>query len=251
MSGAAGAGGAAGTERLALVTGAGTRVGRAIALDLAARGWRLAVHYHGSGPGADETVAAIVAMGGRAQAFRADLSSPDGPAGLIEAVHASCGPITALVSSAASMVCTPVGATTAATFDAIIALNLRAPFLLAQAAVPRFTDAGAIVLIADHMGTEPWPGYVVHGVSKAGVEALARHLAAALAPRIRVNAVAPGLVLAPDGMPPGAVARFVEDTPLGRSGAPADVAHAVAYLLEAAFVTGEVLHVDGGRRVRP
>jgi pteridine reductase len=235
---------------VALVTGAGQRVGQAIALHLAANGWRLAVHYAASVAGADETVTRIRAAGGDAQAFQADLRDADAPAQLVRAVHRAFGALDAVVSSAAGMERTPLGETTAAQFDAIIALNLRAPFLLAQAAAAVLPDGGAIVHIADHMAEEPWPGYAVHGVSKAGVVALTRHLAAALAPRVRVNAVAPGLVLAPPGMPEKAMQRFVDDTPLRRAGSPADVAQAVAYLLDARYVTGEVLHVDGGRRVR-
>jgi pteridine reductase len=145
----------------------------------------------------------------------------------------------------------PIGATTAAQFDEIVALNLRAPFLLAQAA-SRVMRAGSVVVnIADHMAEEPWPDYAVHGVAKSGVVALTRHLAAALAPDIRVNAVAPGFVLAPPGFPEAAAQRFASETPLKRLGSPSDVAHAVRYLIDAEFVTGETVHVDGGRRLRP
>ncbi len=234
-----------------LVTGAGQRVGQWIAMHLASLGWHVAVHYSASEAGANETIARIREGGGDAMAFQADLSTPDGPAALVREVTARFGRMGGLVCSAAGMVRTPIGRTTAADFDAIIALNLRAPFLLAQAAADAMREDGAIVNIADHMAEEPWPGYAVHGVSKAGVIALTRHLAAALAPRIRVNAVAPGLVLAPTGMPRAAVDRMVAETPMDRSGDPGDVAEAVAYLLDATFVTGEVLHVDGGRRVRP
>lgn len=236
---------------VALVTGAGQRVGQAIALHLAADGWRVAVHYSASAAGAQETVDRIRRAGGHAAAFQADLRAPDAAAPLLDAVIAAFGSLDVLVNSAAGMERTPIGTTTAAAFDAIIALNLRAPFLLAQAAAAVMPEGGVIVNIADHMGEEPWPDYAVHGVSKAGVIALTRHLAAALAPRLRVNAVAPGFVLAPPGTPESVVERFVADTPLRRIGAPADVARAVAYLLDATYVTGETLHVDGGRRVRP
>lgn len=236
---------------VALVTGAGQRVGQVIARHLGARGWRVAVHYGASAAGAAATVAAIHEAGGEAQAFRADLRDPGAPAPLVAAVVAHFGTLDALVNSAASMERTPFGGTTAADFDRIIALNLRAPFLLAQAAAAVMRDGGAVVNIADHMGEEPWPGYVVHGVSKAGIVALTRHLAAALAPRIRVNAVSPGFVLAPEGMKQAAIDRFVLETPLARLGSPEDVAHAVAFLLDASYMTGETLHVDGGRRVRP
>lgn len=236
---------------VALVTGAGQRVGQAIALHLAARGWRVAVHHHGSEEGARETVARIQHAGGHAATFRADLRDATACEGLVREVVEALGSLGALVNSAAGMTRTPFGTTTAATFDEIIALNLRAPFLLAQAAAAVLPDGGAVVNIADHMAQEPWPDYAVHGISKAGVEAMTRHLAAALAPRVRVNAVAPGFVLAPPGTPPQVVERFVAATPLGRIGTPEEVAEAVAYLLDARYVTGETIHVDGGRRVRP
>lgn len=236
---------------VALVTGAGQRVGQAIAVYLATRGWRVAVHYAESERGAAETVERIRAAGGEAFAFKADLRTANEPAALAHAVVAHFGGLDLLVNSAAGMERTPLGETTAAEFDAIITLNLRAPFLLAQAAAGVMRDGGVIVNIADHMAEEPWPGYVVHGVSKAGVIALTRHLAAALAPRVRVNAIAPGFVLAPAGMPQKVVDRFVDETPLQRIGSPEDVAQAVAFLADATYITGETLHVDGGRRVRP
>lgn len=235
---------------VALVTGAGQRVGQAIAIALGGQGWRVAVHHHGSAGGANDTVARIRDAGGEARAIGADLRRAEAASTLVAAVIETFGRLDVLVNSAASMVRTPIGATSAETFDEIIALNLRAPFLVAQAAAVVMRDGGVIVNIADHMAREPWPDYIVHGVSKAGVEALTRHLAAALAPRVRVNAVAPGFVLAPVGVPADAAGRFAAETPLQRIGTPADVAQAVVYLLDAPFVTGETLHVDGGRGVR-
>lgn len=126
--------------------------------------------------------------------------------------------LTLLVNSAAGMQKTRLGHTTAAEFDAIVGLNLRAPFLLAQAAARLMPAGGCIVNIADHMAEEPWPDYSVHGIAKAGVIAMTRHLAAALAPDLRVNAIAPGFVLAPPGMPESAVQQFAEQTPLQRVG---------------------------------
>jgi pteridine reductase len=240
-----------GARGVVLVTGAGQRVGQAIARHLGTLGWRVAVHYGASAAGAAATVEAIRAAGGDAEAFGADLRAPDAAPGLIDAVVARFGSLDALVNSAAGMERSPIGGTSAADFDRIIALNLRAPFLLAQAASAVLRDGGTIVNIADHMADEPWPDHVVHGVSKAGVVALTRHLAAALAPRVRVNAVSPGFVLAPPGMPEAVAERFAAETPLRRLGTPEDVAQAVAYLLDATYVTGETLHVDGGRRVRP
>lgn len=236
--------------RVALVTGAGQRVGRAIAEALAARGWRVALHHHASRDGALEAVAAIRARGGDADAFAADLRNPQEIESMVSAVAHRFGTLDLLVNSAAGMQRTPMGAVTADAFDAIIALNLRAPFLLAQAAARVMGEGASIVNIADHMATEPWPDYTVHGIAKAGVIAMTRHLAAELAPRLRVNAVAPGFVLAPPGSPPAFAEQFAADTPLKRLGAPADVAEAVCYFADAAYVTGETLFVDGGRHVR-
>lgn len=236
---------------VALVTGAGQRVGQAIAVGLGADGWHVAVHHRGSTTGAEETAARIRDAGGEATLVRADLSDPVAPAALVAEVVARCGRLDLLVNSAAGMERTPLGHVEAAAFDAIIALNLRAPFLLAQAAAAVLPDGGAIVNIGDHMAQEPWPDYAVHGIAKAGVHALTRHLAAALAPRVRVNAVVPGFVLQPVGMPAAAAERFAADTPLRRLGTPQDIVDAVRYLAGARYVTGELLHVDGGRGVRP
>ncbi|MBM3900122.1 MAG: SDR family oxidoreductase [Gemmatimonadetes bacterium] len=234
-------------SRVALVTGAGRRVGRAIALDLATQGWSVAVHHHASAAGAADVVEQIRVAGGRAEAFAADLTDPVALEALIPNVVAWSGRLDALVSSAAGMTRTPIGSTTAASVDGILALNLRAPFLLAQSAAAHLAEGGAIVLIGDHMADESWPDYAMHGVAKAGVHALTRHLAAALAPRIRVNAVAPGAVLLPDDGAPQLAERLSAEAALRRIGTPSDVAGAVRYLLDAPFVTGQVLRVDGGR----
>jgi pteridine reductase len=236
--------------RVALVTGAGQRVGRAIAEELAAHGWRVAVHHRGSAKGAADVVAAVTAAGGDAQAFAADLTDPQACDALVDAVYSHFGALDLLVNSAAGMERTRLGHVTAEAFDGIIALNLRAPFLLAQAAARLMSAGSAIVNIADHMADEPWPDYSVHGIAKAGVIAMTRHLAAALAPDIRVTAVAPGFVLAPPGMPPEQVNAFAAATPMQRNGSPQDVAAAVRFLADATFITGETLFVDGGRRVR-
>lgn len=240
-----------GNGRVALVTGAGQRVGRAIAESLAADGWRIAAHYRGSKDGAEELVAAIRANGGEAASFAADLTEPRACDDLVDAAYEHFGALDLLVNSAAGMHKTRLGHTTADEFDAIIALNLRAPFLLSQAAARLMPAGSSIVCIADHMAVDPFPDYAVHGTAKAGVIAMTRHLAAALAPDIRVNAIAPGFILAPPGMPQSTIDAFARETPLQHNGTPQDVAHAVKYFAAASYVTGETLFVDGGRRVRP
>lgn len=236
--------------RVALVTGAGQRVGRAIAESLAADGWQVGVHYRGSAEGAAAVVTGIEARGGRAHAFPADLTDPRACDTLVDACYEHFDGLHLLVNSAAGMERTRLGHVRAEEFDAIIALNLRAPFLLAQAAARLMPAGSSIVNIADHMADEPWPDYSVHGIAKAGVIALTRHLAAAFAPDIRVNAVAPGFVLAPPGSDAAFAESFARETPLQRLGSPQDVASTVQYLAAADYVTGETLFVDGGRRVR-
>lgn len=226
-------------------------MGRAIAESLAQDGWRIGVHYRASRAGAEDVVQEIVARGGKAARFAADLADGAACDALVDAVYEHFGQLDLLVNSAAGMEKTRLGHTTVAEFDAVIALNLRAPFLLSQAAARLMPAGSAIICIADHMAVEPWPDYSVHGIAKAGVIAMTRHLAAALAPDIRVNAIAPGFILAPPGMPAEAVDKFARETPLDRIGSPADIAEAVRYFADAGFVTGETLFVDGGRRVRP
>jgi pteridine reductase len=237
--------------RVALVTGAGRRVGRAIALALGARGMRVVVHYNGSADGAGETARLVSTAGGAATTVQADLTDVAAAERLVARVAHEQGELFALINSAAVMVRTPVGETTVHDWEAMFALNVRAPYFLAQAAAPALRAArGAIVNIADLAAFETWPAYVPHAMTKAAVVQMTRGLAHALAPEVRVNAVAPGVVLLPDGWSDADAEHLRGTTPLRRIGTPEDVAGAVVYLLEAEFVTGEVIIVDGGRHVR-
>ena len=237
--------------RLALVTGAGHRVGRAVALGLAARGYAIAVHYNASEAPARETAEAIRQHGVDAETFRADLTVEDAPSALIAEVVARMGALDVLVNSAAVMMRTPLETVTVAQWDSMFALNLRAPFFLAVAAATTMRERGGVMInIADLAAFETWPAYVPHGITKAGIVQMTRALARVLAPRIRVNAVAPGAVLLPENWDGKDADSLVGTTPLGRIGSPDDVVQAVLYLLEAGYVTGETLIVDGGRHVR-
>jgi pteridine reductase len=238
-------------DRVALVTGSGIRVGRALAVALGAQRMRVAVHYHGSDGGARETARLIEGAGGSAALVSSDLTRTEAPEKLISDVVDRFGALDVLVNSAAVMKRTPLGSVTAAQWDAMMTLNLRAPFLLSQAAAPHLSRArGAIVNIADLAALETWPAYIPHGISKAGIVYLTRALARTLAPDVRVNAIAPGAVLLPDGWSEGDAAKLRASTPLGRLGSPNDVVEAMLYLLHADYVTGETLIVDGGRHVR-
>lgn len=237
--------------RVALVTGAGRRVGRAIAVALGTQGMRVVAHYNGSADGARETARLVTAAGGSATLAQADLSEVSACEQLIDAVVSGQGELHSLVNSAAVMLRTPVGTVSADNWDSMFALNVRAPFFLTQRAAPALrASGGSVVNIADLAAFETWTGYVPHGMTKAAVVQMTRALAHALAPEVRVNAVAPGVVLLPDGFDEAQAEHLRRTTPLQRIGTPEDVATAVVYLLHAEFVTGEIIRVDGGRHVR-
>ena len=237
--------------KVALVTGAGTRVGRAIALALGKSGMRVGVHYYGSEKGARQVAEEINAAGGEARTLPGDLTDPATGPRVIEHSSKVFGSLDVLVNSAAVMLRTPIGEVLVEDWDAMFALNLRAPFFLSQSAARVMKDRGGVIInIADLAAFESWRNYVPHAITKAGIVQMTRGLAHALAPKIRVNAIAPGAVLLPDGYGPEERDKLVSTTPLGRIGSPDDVAQAVIYLISADFVTGETIIVDGGRHVR-
>ncbi len=238
--------------RVALVTGAGQRLGRAIATALAARGMRLAIHYHASDAGARELEREIAGEGGEAACFGADLTDAEAARALPAQVVARFGALDVLVNSAAVMRHLSFEETTPAQWDEIVNLNLRAVFFCTQGAAAALRSArGKVVNIADLGGLEPWPGYAAHSVSKAGVVMLTKVLARSLAPDVTVNAIAPGTVLVPDSYDEAERERLAAATPLRRLGRPEDAIEAILYLLERGdFVTGETLVVDGGRLLR-
>jgi pteridine reductase len=237
--------------RVALVTGAGHRVGRAIAVALGGRGMRVAVHYNAAAEGANETARQIRAAGGEADVIAADLTQAAAPGRLIDGVVSAFGGLDVLVNSAAVMVRTPFGEVTAKQWDDIMTLNQRAPFFLAQAAASHLRAArGAIVNIADLAAFETWPAYIPHGISKASIVYMTRSLARVLAPEVRVAGIAPGTVLLPENWDPHAAEHLRETTPLERNGNPADVTSTVLFILDSDYLTGETIIVDGGRHVR-
>lgn len=230
--------------KVVLVTGAAKRIGRAIAVDLGSEGARVAVHYGRSRQEAEETVRLA---GDGARAFGADLRSTKEIGCLSEEVYRSMGRIDFLVNNAALFGRTPFFETTEEEWDRFHDVNLKGAFFLTQA-VARVMKEGAIVNIADTGGVRLWPGYLAYGASKAGLVALTRGLARALAPKIRVNGVLPGPMLPPEGE--GDLETLDEaasKTLLKRPGRPEDVARAVRFLIESPYVTGALLPVDGGR----
>jgi pteridine reductase len=238
--------------RVALVTGAGRRLGRAMAAGLAGRGMTLAIHHHASSAGANELREEIVAAGGCAVCFEADLTDAHAARALPAHVVAEFGRLDVLVNSAAVMHRLNFEETTPEQWDAVLDLNLRAVFFCTQGAAPALRDAhGKVVNMADLAGLEPWPGFVAHSISKAGVVMLTKVLALSLGPEVTVNAIAPGAVLVPDDYDAEERDRLARAAPLRRLGSPSDVVSALLYVLEGGdFVTGEVLVVDGGRLIR-
>jgi len=236
----------------ALVTGAGTRIGQAIAIGLAQSGCDVAIHYHGSAQGAEETARAVRSARRRAELLQADLTDAAAARGLADQAARALKRLDVVINSAAIMVREPVETVTPESWDATLDLNLRAMFFVSQGAVPHLRRAkGKIVNIADIAGMEPWPAYVPHCVSKAGVIMLTKALARALAPDVAVNGVAPGAVLLPEDWDEQAREHIRTTTPLERLGSADDVVGAVRFLLAGTdYVTGTVLVVDGGRLIR-
>jgi pteridine reductase len=224
---------------VALVTGAGVRIGNAIARDLAAHGWRVAAHYRTNRPRGFEL------------ALECDLAPADGPARLASAFRERFDRLDLLVNSAAAFDPLPVEATDAAAFDSQMDVNARAPLLLTRALLPELRAAhGAVVNLLDIGGAlVPWRGFAAYAASKAALARLTECLALELAPDVRVNGIAPGTVLWPDDYDPKRRKALTGRIPLGRTGTPADVAAAVRYLAGAQFVTGAILPIDGGRHL--
>lgn len=238
--------------RVALVTGAGRRLGRAMAAALAERGMILAIHHHASSAGADQLRDEIVRAGGRAACFAADLTDASAARSLPERVVKELGGLHVLVNSAAVMHRLRFDETTPQQWDAILDLNLRSAFFCTQGAAPALRAAhGKVVNLADLSGLQPWTGFAAHSISKAAVIMLTKVMARSLAPDVTVNAIAPGAVLVPDEYDADERDRLARSTPLRRLGSPSDAISALLYLLEGGdFVTGEVLVVDGGRHLQ-
>jgi pteridine reductase len=240
------------SRRVALITGGARRLGAEITRSFAARGYDVVLH-HGASPAEAEQLAAELRRlhGGRVLVVQADLAEADAPARIVRTAMDAFGALDVVVSSASLMLNRPFADVTIDDWTRTEAINLRAPFFLMQAAAKVMGKGGVIIQMADHLAHETgFPNLMPHQVTKSAIPQLVATFAAALGPDIRVNAVAPGLVLAPDDLSEAAIASFLRDVPLARSGMPADVVQAMHYLVEAEYVTGTVLQVDGGRHLR-
>lgn len=235
------------SSQVVVVTGSAKRLGREIALRLANEGADVVVHYRTSKLQAQEVVSEIEKLGRRSIALPADLASVSEINQLFKNVADHFGRLDILVNSAANFLPAQFGETSEELWDTSLDANLKAPFFCAQAAALLLKkNRGVIINFADVGGLVGWPGHIPHSISKAGVIMLTRCLAKALAPEVRVNAVAPGTITMP-GDPPEWEADYIRRAPLRRSGQPQDVADAVSFLIHSSFITGHVLVLDGGR----
>ena len=231
--------------KVALITGAAKRIGKEIAFELARRGARIAVHYRSSA-----TEAKAVA-GQTGAAFHAELTDIVAIEKMVNDINEKFGRLDILVNSASMFSPATADDATPDHWDWQMATNAKAPFFVAQyaARLMQRTGAGKIINIADVAGEVIWPGYLPYSVSKAALIAVNRGLAKAYAPEIQVNAIAPGPVLFPEYYTEEQKQSAIERTLLKRSGSPRDVVNAVVFLVENDYITGEVIHVDGGRHI--
>lgn len=229
--------------KVALVTGGAHRVGGALSRALANAGAAVVVNYHASAEDALQLREELHAEGARVSVFQADVSRKTDVDALVNFAEKEFGRLDVVINNASLFESAPLLDITEAMWDRVLAVNLKGPFLVSQAAAPLLKAArGNIVNIADLSAFQPWPSFAHHSVSKAGLIQLTKVLARTLAPEVRVNAIAPGTVLPPEGYDDTSERRLVE-----RTGDPDDVVRALFYLLESNFVTGQVVVVDGGR----
>jgi pteridine reductase len=237
--------------RVILVTGGARRVGAAIVRRLHAAGASILLHYRSASSAAEALADELgSARPGSVRTLPADLLATDGLPALVDRALGAFGRLDGLVNNASSFFATPIGAIREADWTDLIGTNLKAPLFLSQAAAPSLRESrGAIVNIVDIHAERPLARYPVYCAAKAGLAGLTRALAIELAPEVRVNGVAPGPISWPetDDFDLRARAAIVEHTLLKRVGDPEDIAGAVAYLLSAPYVTGQILAVDGGR----
>jgi 3-oxoacyl-[acyl-carrier protein] reductase/pteridine reductase len=234
-------------NKVALVTGAGKRIGRSVALRLAAEGADVIVNYRSSAIEAEQVVAEIKALGGRSLAVRADVAKRAQVANMFKAIENEFGHLDILVNNAAAFAAVKFEDLTDEQWDNMLDSNLKSQFLCCQAAAPMLRRGGRGRII-NFTSLGAWPSYTHYCVSKAGVIMLTKCLAKSLAPGITVNAIAPGTISF-EGDAPELAENFIRLAPLRRTGTAKDIDDAVIFLVQSDFITGHILVVDGGRSV--
>lgn len=227
---------------LALVTGAAHRLGKSFALTLAHQGFDILLHYHSAEDEARQTQAEIESLSRNVTLAQADLTDP----AQIHSLISNLQSLDVLVNSAAFLPHGNVESLSIENWDISLDLNLRAPFLLAQACAKKMNEGGLIVNITDVGAQKAWSRFPSYTVSKAALESLTKILARALAPQIRVNAIAPGFVLQSDIVPPNEWARLIGRVPLKRAARSDEITSALEFLLKNEYITGQTIVVDGG-----
>jgi pteridine reductase len=237
-------------QPLAIVTGAAHRLGRTLALSLAKQGYAILVHYYSSEEDAKQTVVGVESFGVPGYLVRCDLSTEDGIDEIINVLDSNLSirnsPLCVLVNSASIMHKGDLNSIRVADWDSTFALNLRAPYLLAIQAARRMINGGIIVNISDTGAQKLWTSYPAYVISKSSLESLTKILAKGLAPKIRVNAIAPGLVLPSEKIEPDEWVKLIKRSPLQRATAPEDIASALEFLIKNESMTGQTIVVDGG-----
>ena len=238
-------------NKVALVTGAGVRIGQAVAVKLGQLGMRVVIHYHHSEEGAKQTIQKLPGKNSRHLVLQADLKDVYAIKELVHKAEKQAGPVSVLVNNAAEFFPTPLFSATEEEWDNLLALNLKAPFFLSQAVgeVMKSSGEGKIINMVDVSAERPWKSFLPYCASKAALISLTRGLARALSPEVQVNGIAPGTVLPPQEHIEMDLTASVENSLLKRIGKAEDIVQAVEYLLQSDFVTGTILPIDGGRSI--
>ena len=238
-------------NKVALVTGAGVRIGQAVAIKLGLLGMRVVIHYHHSEEGAKQTFKLLPGEGSRHLILKADLKDISQIKELVQKAEERSGPISVLINNAADFFPTPFFSTSEEDWNHLFELNLKAPFFLTQTIAKGMQKRkeGKIINMVDVSSDRPWTGFLPYCISKAGLSSLTIGLARLLAPEIQVNAIAPGTILVPPDHSEMDLKESIERSLLKRIGLAEDIEGAIVYLLNSDFVTGTILPVDGGRSV--
>jgi NAD(P)-dependent dehydrogenase (short-subunit alcohol dehydrogenase family) len=237
--------------KVALITGSSKRIGRETAVELGRRGARVAIHYRSDEPGARETLRLVESAGSSGEVFRAELTDVREVDAMFSKLETSMGRLDILVNNASAFDAATFTETTPELWDVQMNSNAKAPFFMAHRAARLMLnqEQGKIVNLVDVAGDTIWPGYLAYSVSKAALIAVNRGLAKTLAPKVQVNGVAPGPVLFPEHYTQDQKHLAIDRTLLKRAGSARDIVSAIVFLIENDYITGEVIHVDGGRHI--